>query len=204
MDQQTTAKIGSGVQVGRFRPAVRAWGDEEGFGPREDPWRGAGGKACLSWPGHGLPAAGGSWISNCRLPIHKVSALSLFVSREKAMLSRGSLLRRGGSWSIELISNFPVEKHRVGGGEKAKPRWLLSNWHSDEEWIWEKVESWSWKQKFAFFLGRLKAELVKLRRMYEEETEKAKQEFMYLHSSKVIPENEDKCYNQTNRRRKNK
>jgi len=32
---------------------------------------------------------------------------------------------------------------------------------------------------------RLKAELVKLRRMYEEETEKAKQEFMYLHSSKV-------------------
>ena len=36
-----------------------------------------------------------------------------------------------------------------------------------------------------FFLGRLKAELVKLRRMYEEETEKAKQEFMYLHSSKV-------------------
>ena len=33
--------------------------------------------------------------------------------------------------------------------------------------------------------GRLKAELVKLRRMYEEETEKAKQEFMYLHSSKV-------------------
>jgi len=32
---------------------------------------------------------------------------------------------------------------------------------------------------------RLKAELVKLRRMYEEETEKAKREFMYLHSSKV-------------------
>lgn len=32
---------------------------------------------------------------------------------------------------------------------------------------------------------RLKAELVKLRRMYEEETEKAKKEFMYLHSSKV-------------------
>merc|ERR1719500_1917295 len=32
---------------------------------------------------------------------------------------------------------------------------------------------------------RLKAELMKLRRMYEEETEKAKQEFMYLHSSKV-------------------
>ena len=36
-----------------------------------------------------------------------------------------------------------------------------------------------------YFSGRLKAELVKLRRMYEEETEKAKQEFMYLHSSKV-------------------
>ena len=35
--------------------------------------------------------------------------------------------------------------------------------------------------------ARLKAELVKLRRMYEEETEKAKQEFMYLHSSKVKP-----------------
>jgi len=32
---------------------------------------------------------------------------------------------------------------------------------------------------------RLKSELTKLRRMYEEETEKAKQEFMYLHSSKV-------------------
>ena len=38
-----------------------------------------------------------------------------------------------------------------------------------------------------FFSARLKAELVKLRRMYEEETEKAKQEFMYLHSSKVKP-----------------
>ena len=36
-----------------------------------------------------------------------------------------------------------------------------------------------------YFSGRLKAELVKLRRMYEEETEKAKQEYMYLHSSKV-------------------
>ena len=36
-----------------------------------------------------------------------------------------------------------------------------------------------------YFSNRLKAELVKLRRMYEEETEKAKQEFMYLHSSKV-------------------
>ena len=40
-----------------------------------------------------------------------------------------------------------------------------------------------------FFLqnlfSRLRAELAKLRRMYEEETEKAKKEFMYLHSTKV-------------------
>ena len=33
--------------------------------------------------------------------------------------------------------------------------------------------------------SRLRAELAKLRRMYEEETEKAKKEFMYLHSTKV-------------------
>ena len=38
----------------------------------------------------------------------------------------------------------------------------------------------------AILTQRLKSELTKLRRMYEEETEKAKQEFMYLHSSKVM------------------
>ena len=32
---------------------------------------------------------------------------------------------------------------------------------------------------------RLRAELAKLRKMYEEQTEKAKNEFMYLHSNKV-------------------
>ena len=42
-------------------------------------------------------------------------------------------------------------------------------------------------QAFTPFISqRLKSELTKLRRMYEEETEKAKQEFMYLHSSKVM------------------
>ena len=42
-----------------------------------------------------------------------------------------------------------------------------------------------------FLLSRLKAELVKLRRMYEQETEKAKQEFMYLPSYKVKETNKD-------------
>ena len=36
------------------------------------------------------------------------------------------------------------------------------------------------------FINRLRAELVKLRKMYEEQTEKAKNEFMYLHSNKVF------------------
>ena len=61
MEQQTAlTESGSGVQVGHFRPAVRAWGDEESFGPRKDSGRRAWGQACLPWPGHGLPASGGT------------------------------------------------------------------------------------------------------------------------------------------------
>ena len=41
---------------------------------------------------------------------------------------------------------------------------------------------------YCFFkqpIYRLRTELAKLRKMYEEQTEKAKNEFMYLHSNKV-------------------
>ena len=47
-------------------------------------------------------------------------------------------------------------------------------------------KKWIREQIPAILTQRLKSELTKLRRMYEEETEKAKQEFMYLHSSKVM------------------
>ena len=42
--------------------------------------------------------------------------------------------------------------------------------------------------QYCFFkqpIYRLRTELAKLRKMYEEQTEKAKNEFMYLHSNKV-------------------
>ena len=37
----------------------------------------------------------------------------------------------------------------------------------------------------AVIVFRLRTELAKLRKMYEDQTEKAKTEFMYLHSNKV-------------------
>ena len=39
-------------------------------------------------------------------------------------------------------------------------------------------------------LFRLRTELAKLRKMYEDQTEKAKSEFMYLHSNKVLMNNQ--------------
>ena len=39
--------------------------------------------------------------------------------------------------------------------------------------------------RLTVILLRLRTELAKLRKMYEEQTEKAKNEFMYLHSNKV-------------------
>ena len=152
--------------------SLRRWGK---------PWTERGsveGNSRPSWP----PSTR-TWPSSCRWVPPSPTFLKKLV-REPDQVESFYEYR---SWisTVKLCSWKTRSWRRRESGTTSTSQQSTLRWRANTRkgWVMSQLNQTSFC--WSIFSGRLKAELVKLRRMYEEETEKAKQEFMYLHSSKV-------------------